>query len=206
MSIIQVPVPKAGKEAFLSVDTDSDIPSTDIYAYLLMLGLKTVLNRGQSKVTKTDIPDDAKRQAEAMRIAGIQLEALREGKVRGAGSATKKASGEVMTEARRIAKAMVKDGLRAAGQKPSHIAPKVISDLAKQLIDADPSILAKAKAVVEERKAAPVSDDVKALFANVKADPKLVAKAEADKAKRKQLSATQAGKTQTRAKGAQASA
>lgn len=204
MTILSIPVPKAGKEAFIEVDTDKDIPSTEIYQYLMVLGLKTVLNRGMSKVTAADIPDSAKRMAEAMRIANLQLEAMREGKVRGAG-AVKKASGEVMTEARRIAKAMVKDGLRAAGRKPSLIPPKMITELAKQLIESDSSIIAKAKEVVEARKAAPVSDTITALFANVKDDPKLVEKAAKDKAKRKQLSAAQAGKTQTRAK-AQASA
>jgi hypothetical protein len=196
-------VPKAGKGVYIEVDTDADIPDS-LVAEIWMQGLKVVLNRGMTDVTASKMPEKDKREAEAMAIAQKQLDMLRKGETRVTGGKSKnKASGEVMTEARRIAKALVKDGLRAKKIKISHVDPKVITAAANALLEKDASIIEKAKAVVEERKQITVSDDI---IDTIHVSEKHKAKAESEAAKKKQLSAAQAGKTKTRAKGQQLNA
>jgi len=104
-----------------------------------------------------------------------------------------------MTEARRIARQIVKDQIKAAGEKVSHYTAKAITEAANGLIEADPTILetAKANLAAASKK---VGDQAKAKAAlakaGIKVDPKLVAKAEAAKKEKKKeavpLSAKQA--------------
>lgn len=191
------------------VDVDSDKLPTEVYEEALKLGLKVLLNRGMSKVTKTSHPDEAALVAEANAIGEKNLEAIYAGKIKFSGAKQKSVGGAVMTEARRIAKALVKDAMKAAGMKISHVASSAITKAANALIEQDPTIVEKAKANLAEREATPVAIDVTKL---IKVDPELVAKAEAKKAASKAttdggLSAKQAGKPKARkAKGAQASA
>jgi hypothetical protein len=102
-----------------------------------------------------------------------------------------KVSGAVNTEAMRIARNRVKDAIKASGNRISHYTAKQISEAAKGLIEADPTILADAEAALAKRSEIPVPTD---LMAMLKVDPKLVAKAEA-RAKEKGLSAKQAGQS-----------
>lgn len=196
MGILNIPVTKG--KATLAIDTDA-IPEA-VYAYALAEGLKVIMNKGMSKVTKVTYPVEDELKAAAMAVAEKNVEAIKNGtiKIPGAKSATK-ASGAVMTEARRLAKNIVKDQMKEAGLKISHYPAKEITAAANELLAADPSIIETAAANLEARAAMPVKAE--GILATLKADPKLVAAAEAKKSK-STLSKTQAGKVAPRAKGA----
>lgn len=194
MTIINVPITKGGS----TVEIDTEKLPDAVYAEIVLQGLKVLLNRGMSKITKTSTKDADELKALSMQAAEKNVIAVYEGTIKFTGGKAKKASGAVMTEARRIAKGLVKDALKEEGIKISHVAAKEITALANQLIEADPSIVETAKANLEERAKKPIAIDIKSL---VKVDPKLVAKADAKKAK-DQLSAKQAGKVAKRAKPA----
>lgn len=199
MATINVPVTKAGKGVTIELDP-SKLPDA-VYAEIFLQGAKAVLGRGMSKVTKENYPDEKERAAAAMAAAQKNLEAAYEGKIRITGGKAKGASGVVMTEARRIAKGIVKDMIKENGEKVSHYEASEITKAANQLIEEDPSIIELAKENIEKRKTKTPSK-AKELFAGIKISEKLVAKAEAKKKAGKVLSATQAGKVQVRSKGA----
>jgi hypothetical protein len=204
MSKVNIPITKG--DATLEVDTDS-LPQA-VYEYAFLLGMKTLLNRGMTDVTKAKMPDEAKRKEEAMAIAAKQLEAVYAGKVRMTGGVkAKAASGEVQTEAVRLASIIVKDTIKADGGKVSHYDKKEITKAAKDYIAADPSILEQAKANIEARKELKpkVAIDIKKIAISAKRvadaeEKKAEARAKtAEKNKGKPLSATQAGKSAPRA-------
>lgn len=206
MAKMNVPITK-GKS---SIEVDTDTIPDDVAREIWLQGLKVLLNRGTSKITGSTYSDAEELKAAAMAKATEQLELVMTSKIKFTGGKTKKASGAVMTEARRIAKALVKDALKEQGYKISHVAAKDITAAANALLDSDDGagIIAEATSNLEERSKKPtLAINVGEL---VKEDPKLVAKAEAEKEKKKaQLSAKQAGKPKLRAKGqasAQASA
>jgi hypothetical protein len=190
MAIMQVPVTKG--KGIIEIDTDS-LPEA-VYAEALLQGLKTLVNRGQSKITVKELGDTETVKREAMLAAEKQKEKILSGDIKFSGKAkATKVSGAVNTEAMRIARNRVKDAIKASGKRISHYTAKDISAAAKSLIEADPSILADAEAAIAKRSEIPVATD---LLAMLKEDPKLVAKAEAKKAeaaKDKPLSAKQAG-------------
>lgn len=197
MTMLTIPITK-GKG---SIDIETgDIPE-DVYAEALIQGLKVLLNRGASKITKETYPVDTELQAAAMAKANEQLELVKTSKIKFTGAKATKASGAVMTEARRLAKNIIKDEMKRVGIKISHVEPKEITAAANELLKSDASIIETAKANLEARLATPVKGiDIKSL---IKESPKLIAAAEAKKAKdkaNKPLSKTQAGKTQTRTK------
>lgn len=192
MAMLQVPVVKG--KASVEIDTDK-IPQ-DVYEYALLLGLKTLVNRGMSKVTKSAHPDEAELKAKAMEIAEKQVQDILAGKVRMTGASKSKVSGAVKTEAMRIARNLVKDELKRAKIKISHVDAKDITAAAKALVESDPDIIAKAEAAVKERESTPIKIDIKSI---AKVNPAKKAKDDAEKAD-KPLSAKQAGKTATRAK------
>lgn len=195
MAIMQIAVTKA--KGTIEVDTDT-IPE-DVYAEALMQGLKVLLNRGASKVTKAAIPDAEALKAKAMEIAQEQLALVMSGDIKFTGVAKKaKVSGAVMTEARRLARNVVKDVLKKAGEKISHYDAKEITKAANELLAQDDSLIAQAEANLAERAKVPVKIDVKAL---IRVNPTKVAAAEAKAKKAKdQLSAKQAGMVKTQAK------
>jgi len=200
MSILQVPVTK-GKG---SIEIDADKLPIEVYEEALLQGLKVLANRGTSKITKEAYPDEAEMKATAMAKAEEQVALMMKGEIKFTGKAkSKKASGAVMTEARRLAKNVVKDELKKNKIKISHVDAKDITAAANALIDEDPSFIAQAEANLSERAQVPVKIDVAAL---VKINPKKKAADEAKKAAEKAnkpLSATQAGKTKpaTKKKG-----
>ncbi len=208
MAILQVPVSKGAKGSMIEIDTDA-LPM-EVYAEAVLQGLKVLVNRGTSKITKASMPDDAVRQNEAMVAAEKQKAEMHKvdddgkfiGKITLTGSKPKaKASGKVMTEARRLAREVVKDLMKKNGIKISHVKASEITTVANELIAQDPTFLEKAQANLDAREAIPTTAiNIRDL---IKVDPKLVA---ADEAKRaaekanKPLSAKQAGKTKARAK------
>lgn len=165
----------------------------DVYKEALIQGFKVLLNRGASKVTAAAYPNAEELKAEAMAVAAKQLEMVYEGKIKLTGGKAKKASGAVMTEARRIAKAMVKDAIKAAGGKVSHYEASEITKAANALLETEQGkeIIAQAETNLKEREKTPIALDITSIISE---SPKLVAKAEEEKAKKKsQLSAKQAG-------------
>lgn len=203
-TIYTIPVSKGKASIDIAVD---DVPD-DVYKEALMLGLKELVNRGMSKITvaKLEGAELQKAQAAAMAQAAKNVEAIKTSNIKFAGKKAK--SGEsavVMTEALRLAKNLVKDEIKRAGGKISHYKASEITLAAKELLAQDDSLVAQAKANLEEREKTPVKVNIMAL---VKEDPELVKKAEAKKAEKKVagLSAKQAGMTKTRAKPSGATA
>lgn len=199
MATLNIPVTKAGSA--LSVDTDA-LPE-EAFRAVVEAGLKALLNLGMSKILTKGLEGDklSEAQAAALAKATENLDNLKAGKVKKGRATAKdangnKVSGPVMTEARRLAKEVVKNEIRAAGMKISHIEASVITKAANELIAADPSFITKATENLEARSNVKSSVDIKSL---VHESPKLVAKAEKAKAERKtQLSAKQAGKVAPR--------
>jgi len=199
MATLNIPVTKAGTT--LSVDTDA-LPE-EAFRSVVEAGLKALLNLGMSKILTKGLEGDqlSAAQAAALAKATENLDNLKAGKVKKGRATAKdangnKVSGPVMTEARRLAKEVVKNEIRAAGMKISHIEASVITKAANELIAADPSFIAKATENLESRSQVKSAVDISAL---VHESPKLIAKAEKAKAERKtQLSAKQAGKVAPR--------
>jgi hypothetical protein len=198
-SMISVPITKAG----IKVEVDIDQIPDGMLEMVYREGLKPLLNARMSKITVKDLEgDDLKAAKEAAtKIANENLEKLYAGKYvkRGAAGTTdsdgKKIPGVVMTEALRLARAKVKDAIREAGMRVSHVAASDITVAAKELIAQDSSFVEQAKVNLEARTAKPLAVDIASL---ISVSPKLVAKAEerkaANKANKGTLSAKQAGK------------
>lgn len=191
MAMMQVPVTK-GKG---SIEIDTDKIPEDVFREAMLQGLKVLLNRGQSKITKASTKDEAEMKALAMEAAAKQLELVMTSKIKFTGGKAKSTvTGAVKTEAMRIARALVKQAIKDDGQKVSHYDASEITKYAKVVLDEDASIIETAKANLEERAKVPTSKiNVKAMAVS----PKKVADAEA---KKSQLSKTQAGKVAVRAK------
>lgn len=205
MAVLQIPITKAAA----TIEFDTADLTDEVYEVVLIEGLKTLLNRGTSKITKETYPDETQRREAALVKAAEQVEKVKAGDVKRAGKAKAKESVKVMTEARRIARGMVRDMMKEEGIKISHVKASEITAAANQLIEQDPTIVEQAKANLAAAESTPkVKIDIKAL---VKTDPELVAKAEAKAAKEKaerakQLSAKQAGKPKARKAKASAEA
>lgn len=207
MALMQVPITKG--KANIEIDTDS-IPE-DVYAEALLQGLKVLLNRGASKITKEAYPNETEMKAAAMAKAEEQLKLVQTSKIKFSGkSAAKKASGAVMTEARRLARNLIKDAMKAEGIKVSHVEASEITKAANALLEdkeQGAKLIAQAEANIAERSEVKVTTG---LVQSIKISDKKVAAA-ADKAAKAKaakasapLSATQAGKTATRQKGQKA--
>lgn len=201
MADMEVSITK-GKDVIV-IDTDA-LPE-DVYREALLQGLKVLLNRGMSKVTKSAYPgDEAGMKAKAMEIAAKNKADLLEGKVRKTGGKKSGLSGAVKTEAMRIARNIVKDELKRQKIKISHVDAKDITAAAKALMESEPEIVKQAEANLAERATVTIKGiDIAAI---AKINPAKKAKDEAEKAN-KPLSAKQAGKTKARTKpGAQPTA
>lgn len=196
-----IPVTKAKSTVNIVI---ADIPN-DVYMEALALGLKELVNRGMSKLTKAAFKGNEAELAEAcQKVAETNVTKIMSSEIKFAGKKAK-AKGldkAVVTEAMRLAKALVKDAFRAQGHKLSTIKASTITAYAKAYLDEDGGELyAQATATLEERAKNPILAKVNAMSATLGPieDPKLVAKAEAEKAA-KPLSKTQAGKVKGRQK------
>ncbi len=195
MAILQIPITKS-KGGYLEVDTDQ-VP-IEVFEEAVKLGFKDLFNRGASKVTAANFPDEEERKQEAMVIAQKQLEAVMAGTIRFSGGRKKKAgSRELTTEANRLAKLQIKDAIKAAGGKIGHYKASEITKLAKALLEGEDGkeIWTMAEENLKKRSQTHVKVDLSGLHT----DPELVAKAEAKKVKRP-ASAKQAGMVQHRAR------
>jgi hypothetical protein len=185
----------------MEIDTET-IP-IEVYGEMLLQGAKVLLNRGQSKITKEAYKgNEDEMKAAAMAKAEATLADLKEGKVRLTGGKKKSGvAGPVMTEARRLAKNLVKDELKRQKIKIAHVEAKEITALANDILASDqgPGLIAKAEANLAEREATPILIDIKS---KIKVSDKKVAQDAAKKAK-DQLSKATAGKVAVRTKPAQ---
>ena len=192
MALLQIPITKA--KAFIEID-DEQLPE-NVYREALVQGLKVLANRGQTKISVAGLTGE--KLAEARKAALDKAEQtkvdLLAGKVRIIGAKDDgKVSGAVMTEARRIARNLVKDEMKRLKIKVSHIEASAITQAANGLIADHPEIIEQAKANLEARSKTEIKIDLSV----VKPSPKKVAAAEAKKAKPSaegQASAAKAGK------------
>lgn len=206
--VLQIPITK-GKAAIAvnldPIEEGGDL-TAEVYKEALIQGLKVILNRGMSKITKETYPNEEEMKAAAMAKAKETFEAMRENNIRFMGAKkVKEVTGEVMTEAMAVARKHVKQYLKDNKVKISHVKASEITKHAKALLANYPEILEEAKRTVAARKEAAKSGmDLGGLFGNIQTDPNLVAKDEAEKAERKAASsATKAGKVAFRAKPGQ---
>lgn len=203
-----------------------------VYKAVIIAGMKDLLNRGMTKIgpLKVDATkghDEATVAATAvaaMAVAEKNLANLKDGKLpRMAGVKAPKTgvSGEVMTEARRLARLLIKDEIKATGAKISHYSAKDISEAANAYLAGDdgPAMIAKAQANVDARgeavasKPTPTIAELEARL-GISVSATKVAAAEKEKAKKAEqkaaggnvLSAAKAGTLKTRSKGAPAGA
>ena len=219
MATLNIPITKAGNKK-IAVETN-DLPE-NVYLMALEAGLKVLLNLGMSKITTKDLEGEAlaSAHAAAMTKAEDNLAKAYAGQTkvgRTASAAGDKVPGIVMTEARRLAKEVIKDEIKAAGMKVSHVEASAITAAANELLASaeGPSFIELAKANIAARtaKVSVAGDDAqKAAAAKAKLEalggiaesPKLKAKAEKAKAESKEarksnpLSSTQAGKVAPR--------
>jgi hypothetical protein len=222
MASYTIPVKGGGK-----VEVDSKELPDNVYNMALSIGLKDLVNRGMTKVgpLKVDAAkghgeaEVAASAAKALEIAQKNLANLKEGKLprmAGVKASDSKIPGVVMTEARRLAKNLIKDEIKKAGGKISHYEPKDITAAANALLAGEDGkdLLTQAQANVDARAAAVEAkpavasiDELQAkLGISVSADK--VAKANEKKAKAKAgqdaggavLSAAKAGQLKTRTK------
>lgn len=199
MAILNIPITKAKR----SIAVESNDLSAEVYEAALIEGLKVLLNRSMSKITTTGLEGDQLTAAQDAAFAkGLEnLENLKAGKIKKSRDASKpKVAGLVMTEARRLAKEVVKNEIKAAGMKVSHVPASDITKAANALIEADPSFIAQAEANIAARAEVKIAPSIN-IRDFVHEDPK---KVKADEA-RKTLSAAKAGKVAPR-KTAQANA
>lgn len=200
MTVLNIPIPKAGGRT-IEVDT-STLPD-EMYEAAMREGLKVLLTKGMSTITTAKLEgiELAKARDAAFRKAEENRDNLLAGKLKiGRGGAKNadgtKVPGVVMTEARRLAKEVVKNQLREANIKISHVEASEITKAANALLASDPSYIETAQKNIEERSQVKPKVDITTL---VHVSPKLVAKADKAKAERKQtLSAKQAGKVAPR--------
>jgi hypothetical protein len=191
--VYKVPVVKA--KTFLEIKS-KQLPD-HVYLEALQLGLKQILNRGQTKITKEAYPNAEALRNAAMEKAQETLEAMYAGKIRVVGGkAAGKVAGVVMTEARRIARGLVKEELKRAGVRISMVEPSEITKAANALIAGDPDLIKQAEEEIEKRAAKKVKVDV---VSGIQISQKRVKAAEAKKAE-KVLSAAKAGRVVTRAR------
>lgn len=181
----EIPIVKA--KDTVTIET-SALPD-DVYNEALYLGLKVLANRGQSTITGTTYPDEQERAEAATEVAKKTIGDMYLGKIRRS-SGAKSASagkGELMVEARRLAKIYVKAELKEAGLRVSLIKPAEITKLANEMIANDPTIMEEARENIAKRNAKGKGRkiDVAALKAKVKEDPELVAKQKAKAKARK---------------------
>lgn len=168
------------------------IVSNEVYREALMLGLKVLSERAMSKITKEAYPDETQRRQAIHAQAERNQQAVYAGTVKLSSEKADKSTsaaakrGPVMTEAKRIARELVKNVIKANKGKISNYKQSEITAAAVKLIEADPSIIEKAKANLESREQMPVTLNIMGM---IHADPEKVAKDEAQKAERAAKSA-----------------
>ena len=196
-----------------SVSVNFDELPLEVYKMLLIEGAKQIINTvGMSKklpgLTKLQGTDKEKAIAEVRAQAEKNVAALKAGTISKGRAKGAKVSGAVQTEAMRLAKMLVKDHIRASGQKIGAYSAKEITEAAKTVLAGNPGIIQQAEKNLAERvgEASHTKGlDLKALFGakaesdEVKAKPKAAPKRKSGEDKAP-LSAKQAGMVAPRQK------
>lgn len=192
---LAIPVSKGKGNVTLNTD---ELPEA-VYKEALVQGLKVLVNRGMTKLTKDGFKTEDEYNAAAMAKANENVEAIKAGKIRFMGTKAPKAvGGAVMTEARRLARNIVKDAMKREGIKVSYVEASEITKAANALLTAQPDLIEQAKANIEERSKVKI-DALQGIIGSIPQSEKRKAAAERAKAeKASQASATQAGKTKQR--------
>lgn len=181
---LMIPVTKGKAGIEICVD---DLPA-DVYKEVLIQGLKHFINTsmGDIKTTGLDEKEAATAAKVAMDKAEENAEKLYTGKIRMSKGTRTKVSGEVKTEAMRLARLIIKQAIRDEGGKVSHYAAANISEAAKEWLETTEEgkeCMAQAKANVESRHALDKASKID--VSGIKADPALAKKAEEKAAKAK---------------------
>jgi hypothetical protein len=184
-NIIWVPIPKAGKDARVKINTDE--VHLDSYRQALYLGFKELANRKMTKLASTKDMQGREleeQKAAIMAVAEQNVQDIVEGNIRrSAGSKVSGVPQAVRTEAMRQIKVAIKAQLKAEGKKISYIPAKEITRAAKEEYEANSEAWnAKAKATLQELEKAREGTKIKV---DIKEDTKLIAKAEQRKAQAK---------------------
>lgn len=185
---IRIPIVKATRKDDPSwAEVDLNALPEDVLKEVYLQGLKTLLNRGMSKITGEK--NDASVKA-VMGIAAQNLQNLYDGKIRMSAGVRTKITGVIKTEAMRIARQIIKDGLKEAGLKVSHYTAKEISKAAETFLGSEDGkeVWEEAKATVEARgkKDAKAMQNIKAIAQSLEVDPELVKKAAMKKKPKKE--------------------
>jgi hypothetical protein len=175
------------------LDFDTAQYAEYIYIQVLKEGTKVLANKGMSKLNKADFKTMGEFQAAVMAKAEENRKAMYEGTmvIRGSKAKGDKVPTEVMTLARNMARAIVKQELKKKGFKISLVKSAKITAAANLLLTQRPEIIKKAAADIAAQEQEAESGP--SVIAGIQEDPELKAKAAAAKAA-KQLSAAKAGK------------
>jgi hypothetical protein len=203
MATLSIPISKAGKGVNFDVEFDMEAMPDDTLKAIIVEGLKAMLNARMSKLPAPSTIKDATElelaKEEALAKAAENWADLQAGKLtkRTTGAKASKEGKEVLTEALRQCKEVVRDRLKAARVRISTVAAKDITAAAQELLKSrNDFYIAKAKQAIADR----IADAEGTEIALPKEDPKKVAELEAEKATRKAAtSAKQAGMTTKRA-------
>lgn len=140
-----------GKTITMSVDTDK-LPKAAM-DHVIYIGLRNILMDAHASATKDEHGDEYVTIARAM--SEKKLAALMAGEVRVSGS---REGDPVRAEALRLATDAIKALIRKSGKKLSDYDAKDIRAKAITIIDTKPEFMAKAKALVDERKSMDIGD------------------------------------------------
>ncbi len=163
------------------VEIDTDKLPEEVYAACLFKGLEHFVNLGMSKITVAKLTgeDLTRAQSAAMEKAAENVVKIMAGNIKRTAAAKTDVPGKVMTEARRLAKNLVKDEMKRQGLKVSHVEASEITKAANAMIEARPELLDMARASLEG--VAKVASETSIVSA-IPVSAKKVAAAEAAKA------------------------
>ena len=133
--VYQIQISKAKR----NLNVKSTDFSDEMYRAIFSEGLKSILNKGMSKIKVKDLEGDELDEArdEAFKQAEENLEALKRGELKKRRGGAAKDSRDVVMEARRLAKEAVKDAYRAANKKTTGIKASVFTASANELLESE---------------------------------------------------------------------
>lgn len=182
-TLFKIKIPKADK----SIEVDFDEFPDAVKLAIVEKGLSALLVAATAKVTIATDPDPKQRADNAMALVNKKLDAMKDGKLRVAKAKDSKVPAAVRTEAMRLAKNIVKAGIKADGKKISDYAAKAITEAAEAYLEEHQELIAAAEASINAAKelAAAAAVNVSA----IKADPALIAKREKANAEKRAATA-----------------
>ena len=136
-----------GKSIELDIDV-SRLPEAALN-HAIMIGLRNILMDSHASITSDEYPDAEERDAAARAMVAKKLDALMRGEVR---VQSTREGDPVRAEAKAMAKAILTAKIKAAGRKVKDYETAALNEAIAKLIT--PELLAKAKARVDEARAA----------------------------------------------------